>query len=163
MAENGNQTLGASSRTFSIENATRAHCHILEALHETSFDKFWKFDEFTKMFDHAGTQAAIAMDADGKPLGFILTRNSGEEAEILTFCVDPAQRKQKIGHKLLSHMCEQCKSSGIKKMFLEVMEDNEPALGLYRVCGFMRVGERPGYYRQHGKPAQTAIVMELDI
>lgn len=163
MAENDNQQPMTDSLVFSIENATRAHCDLLAALHETSFDKFWKATEFATMFDHPGTHAAIAITTDGQPLGFILTRSSGEEAEILTFCVDPARRKQKIAKRLLRHMCEQCKGGGIKKMFLEVMEDNEPALGLYRGCGFMRVGERPGYYHQHGKPAQAAIVMELDI
>jgi [ribosomal protein S18]-alanine N-acetyltransferase len=44
-------------------------------------------------------------------------------------------------------------------MFLEVDQDNAQALALYDRLGFVRVGERTGYYRRRdGQPA-TAVVM----
>jgi ribosomal-protein-alanine N-acetyltransferase len=44
-------------------------------------------------------------------------------------------------------------------MFLEVAEDNAPALTLYERFGFVKVGERAGYYRRADGTRATALVM----
>ena len=49
--------------------------------------------------------------------------------------------------------------AGAGTLFLEVDADNVPAIKLYHRFGFIKVGERAGYYRRpDGKPA-TALVM----
>jgi ribosomal-protein-alanine N-acetyltransferase len=50
-----------------------------------------------------------------------------------------------------------------KALFLEVDGDNLAALKLYHRFGFVKVGERAGYYRRaDGKPA-TALVMRRNL
>ena len=42
----------------------------------------------------------------------------------------------------------QAANAGARAMFLEVDRDNAAALALYVRFGFVKVGERPGYYRR---------------
>lgn len=151
------------SKTFpedvQIEKISSAHCHVLEALHRASFEKPWAALEFTQLLNHPGTGGLIAFNAQPTPLGFILIRSAGDEVEILTLCVDPQHRGQKIATRILNSVIADCNTRGRPRIFLEVAQSNQPALGLYQGCGFDRVGERPEYYRKRGKTAEAAIIM----
>jgi ribosomal-protein-alanine N-acetyltransferase len=48
-------------------------------------------------------------------------------------------------------------------MFLEVAKDNAPALALYGRFGFVKVGERAGYYRRADGARATAVVMRKSL
>lgn len=139
------------------------HSEILAALHSTSFDRPWGAVEFVKILDHPGTCAILALNQQTEPLGFILVRSVIDEAEILTLCVNPVYRLQKVATRLLDLSTKQHKNKGIGRMFLEVDEKNLPATGLYVRCGFVSVGERPEYYHQPDKTSGNAIVMARDI
>ncbi len=144
---------------LSFDNITQAHCHVLEALHKTSFDRPWSATEFEQLMDNSATHGLIALNAQTIPLGFILLRNVVDEAEILTFCVDPQYRTRKIATRILAEVMTIYKGRGNKKLFLEVAEENRPAIGLYQKCGFNVVGERPDYYRKPGNTSRNAIIM----
>jgi [ribosomal protein S18]-alanine N-acetyltransferase len=145
--------------TLIFENAQNAHVMILASLHQTSFDKPWTAREFGQMLGHPDTTGLIALNRVGTPLGFILVRSIVDEVEILTLCVDPQYRVRKIATRILNSVATTCKIQGIIKIFLEVAEDNLPALGLYQRCGFEKAGQRSGYYRKPGEVAKNAIVM----
>ena len=60
-------------------------------------------------------------------------------------------------------MCNARRSRARAPCFLEVDADNVPAIKLYHRFGFVKVGERAGYYRRpDGKPA-TALVMRRNL
>lgn len=142
-----------------FEKIAYTHCHVLEALHETSFEHPWTAQEFTQLLNHDGTGGLMALNAQHIPLGFVLMRSVLDEAEILTFCVEPKHRGRKIARRMLESAMTMYKARGINRIFLEVAEDNLPASKLYQGCGFNRVGQRPGYYREPGKVAAAAIIM----
>jgi ribosomal-protein-alanine N-acetyltransferase len=110
------------------------------------------------------TVGAAALDPiSGRLRGFVLSRLAADEAEILTIAVDAEHQGRGVGRALLSENLRQVTNAGAKVMFLEVAKDNAPALALYERFGFVKVGERAGYYRRaHGTRA-TAVVMRKSL
>jgi [ribosomal protein S18]-alanine N-acetyltransferase len=94
--------------------------------------------------------------------GFIVSRQvapsgiENGEREILSFAVDPANRRQGIGRALVQ--AELAGAPTGTTWFLEVRESNIAAISLYAAMGFKASGRRPGYYHD---PAEAAIVMRF--
>jgi [ribosomal protein S18]-alanine N-acetyltransferase len=66
------------------------------------------------------------------------------------------------GNLLLTHLGHLA-GKGIRTVFLEVEENNQPARRLYRSAGFSVVGRRESYYRQSGGEALDALLMRRDL
>jgi ribosomal-protein-alanine N-acetyltransferase len=108
----------------------------------------------------SSTVGAAALDpVSGRLHGFVLSRLAADEAEILTIAVEAARQGKGVGRALLSENLRQAANAGAKAMFLEVAKDNASALALYERFGFVKVGERAGYYRRADGTRATAIVM----
>ena len=90
--------------------------------------------------------------------GFIVWRVIADEAELITIGVAPTARNTGIASAMLAIMMGDVKKRGAKKIFLEVAENNTPALALYARAGFKSVGQRPKYY-----DGVDAIIMECQI
>jgi ribosomal-protein-alanine N-acetyltransferase len=52
---------------------------------------------------------------------------------------------------------------GVRTIFLEVEENNQPARRLYERMGFAIVGRRERYYRQAGGEQLNALLMRRDL
>ncbi|MBX3494867.1 MAG: GNAT family N-acetyltransferase [Parvibaculum sp.] len=133
------------------------------ALHALCFDTPWDEPALARLLAMPGTFALAVADAgEGAPLsGFVLVRIAGGEAEILTVAVVPPRRGQGLGRRLVEAAAATALAGGAAALFLEVAEDNEPALALYRRLGFREVGARPGYYAR-GQTRIAARVLKLD-
>ena len=70
----------------------------------------------------------------------------GEEAHINNIAIDPENRQQGYGKKLMETLIEESKKLGIQGMTLEVRPSNVAALKLYASFDFYRGGIRKGYY-----------------
>ena len=92
--------------------------------------------------------------------GFIVWRSAAGECEILNLAVDAAVRRQGIGAALLSYVLERARSSGARRVFLEVRESNRPAQLFYTRYGFLPGGRRPRYYSQ---PEEDAVILSLTL
>ncbi|MBI1260172.1 MAG: ribosomal-protein-alanine N-acetyltransferase [Rhizobiales bacterium] len=147
--------------TCDIQPAGPAHAGVLAALHAQAFDSPWDEASFAGLLATPGAFALLAF-ADDMPLGFVLTRCGGGEAEILTICVASEARGKGIGHALMAAAKVRAGREGADQLFLEVANDNQPAIALYRACGFVEVGRRAGYY-QRGHEKVDALVWRCDL
>jgi [ribosomal protein S18]-alanine N-acetyltransferase len=129
-------------------------------LHAKGFAHPWSTQEVAALIASASTLAAGALDpANGRLRGFVLSRLAADEAEILTIAVEAAFRGKGVGRALLGEVLRQASNAGAKAMFLEVAKDNAPALALYERLGFVKVGERAGYYRRNDGTRAAAVIM----
>ena len=113
---------------------------ILARLHAGAFADAWTGASIGALLATPGTFAFAVDD------GFILARVAGGEAEILTLAVRPSARGKGLGRGLLRAAAKEAALRGADEMFLEVGADNPAALALYAGQGFVRAGQRKGYY-----------------
>ena len=114
---------------------------VLAALHASAFDHPWPVGDILALI----ASGAVALAEDG---GFILIRAAAGEAEILTLAVDPAARRAGLGRRLVEAAAVRAAAQGAQTLFLEVADDNEAALALYRAAGFAQTGRRKAYYKR---------------
>ena len=130
----------------------------IAALHAASFQRGWGEDEFHRLLIERTIVAHRA--AIGRTLmGFILSRLTAGEAEILSVAIAPAWRGRGFARPLLDLHLRRLAGLGGRAVFLEVDEHNAPACRLYRRRGFYEVGRRQGYYGG----AATALVLRRDL
>ena len=119
-------------------------------LHAASFETAWSEDSLKDHIKDDMCLGLFAPDVIPTLIGFCIARPVNDQAEIITIAVDPAQRGQGVGYRLMAQTFETLKSSGVSVLFLEVAEDNAAAKALYDRCGFTPIGKRPAYYRREG-------------
>lgn len=132
---------------FQIRTASLPLAPVLTRLHAESFGtEGWSLEQMRGSLALTTTKAWIAYDGE-TPAGFILCQALPGETEILTFCVAPSKRRQKIGEALLGCVLE---AAAAKKapIFLEVAADNNAARKLYERLGFAVTGSRANYYKR---------------
>lgn len=138
----------------------------LAEIQKASFSQQWDADELARMSAQDGTTTLLARRASPygtrSPLGFLITRRVGDEAEVLTLAVHPRHRGRGIGKKLMQDGMFRLYGDRCSSLFLEVDAANQSAVLLYRGLGFRQVGERKGYYRT-GDGDGTALVMKVDL
>lgn len=131
----------------------------LAACHARAFEgsgRGWSEAEFTALLAEPGIILV------GEERGFALFREAAGEAELLTLATDPAARRQGLAARALAEGLARLRETGIGRVFLEVAEDNDAALALYRAAGFTDCGRRKGYYPRAGG-AVDALVLALDL
>ena len=92
-----------------------------------------------------------------------MSRRAGDEAEILSVAVAHARRGRGLARTLLDLHLRRLAGFGVRAVFLEVDEQNRPALRLYARAGFREVGRRPNYYPGDGGTAASALVLRRDL
>jgi ribosomal-protein-alanine N-acetyltransferase len=129
-------------------------------LHAAGFAHPWTAEEIERLIVDPSTLSAAALDPGNATLrGFAIARRAADEAEILTIAVESASRGRGVGRALVLEILRQAANAGARAIFLEVDEENASALALYRRLGFLKVGERPGYYRRKDGTRALAMVM----
>jgi [ribosomal protein S18]-alanine N-acetyltransferase len=135
-----------------------ATVEVAAALHAASgFHEPWDAQAFAELLAMPGTNGRVAL-VDGEPAGLALWRVAADEAEILTICTLPDQRRGGVGRYLLTAAAEAIKAAGGRRLFLEVAIDNSPAIALYRGFGLVQAGRRRGYYQGPAGPVDALIL-----
>ncbi|WP_011583225.1 MULTISPECIES: ribosomal protein S18-alanine N-acetyltransferase [Chelativorans] len=153
-------------KTFVVRPLEIADCRFLAMLHEEDFVRPWTDGEFESLLSQDTVFGFAAIEEGvpgGKPCGFVLARRAAGEAEILTVTVARALRRRGIGRMLMDAVLRTLHAERVEALFLEVDENNAPAITLYRRLGFRQVGHRPDYYRDASARQSNALVMRRDL
>ena len=89
-------------------------------------------------------QARVYCDAE-HVCGFVVYRQTGDQAELLNIAIAPGRQGSGCGRRLLRATIYELRGK-IRQLSLEVRVSNFRAIRLYDQHGFIQVGERRGYY-----------------
>lgn len=132
----------------------------LADIHAEGFERGWDAHEFARLLQDRSVLCQVSRPGGrGRPVGFALSRATLDEAEVLTVAVSGRCRGRGIAGRVLACHLERLAARRVRAVFLEVAEDNRPAIRLYRSAGFAEVGRRKGYYRRASGQAVGALVM----
>lgn len=152
---------------FHVDAVRAEDVEALVEIHAGGFRRGWSSDEFeTLIADVTVTGLVLRRQSffgARRVIGFVLTRVVAGEAEILSVAVEPGRRGQGHGRRLMEASIRNLYADRVPALFLEVDEDNAPAVTLYRKLGFIEVGRRKGYYADGGGKGGTALVLKLAI
>jgi ribosomal-protein-alanine N-acetyltransferase len=145
-----------------VEPATLRDAPKLAQLHGASFHRGWGEAEFEGMLTERNT-LVHRLRLGRMFVGFAVSRMAADEAEILSIAIAPGHRGRGLSrHLLLTHLGHLA-GRGVRTVFLEVEENNQPARRLYDRAGFAVAGRRERYYREAGGEQLDALVMRRDL
>ncbi len=119
-------------------------------LYLKSFGKPWEIGLIRESFAIPGTFAFL------KKNGLCIFRIAADEAEIYYIGVTENIRRQGIATLILDAAKKFLTEKNIKKIFLEVSEENFPAISFYKKSGFEIIGRRPDYYSENDRKIAAA-------
>jgi [ribosomal protein S18]-alanine N-acetyltransferase len=153
---------GGSGGTAIVEPAGLRDAARLAQLHGASFHRGWGEGEFEIMLRERNT-LVHRLRLGRRVIGFAVSRMAADEAEILSIAVDERHRGRGLSRNLLLTHLGHLAGRGVRKIFLEVEESNQPARRLYERMGFAVVGRRERYYQQAGGEQLNALLMRRDL
>lgn len=92
---------------------------------------------------------------DALVLGYFVTMTAGDDEELLTITVAPECESRGYGRLLLDRLLADATTRGAARLFLEVRQSNQRAIGLYTSAGFTIAGMRKDYYAIPADPTQN--------
>ena len=115
-------------------------------------------------FKHFLTKAKADVwlaEEKGQALGdaVVLYRQAAPSARLYSIVVSPKARGKGIGSKLLAHCEKAATFRRCAALRLEVREDNDAAISLYRKGGYDLIGKVDDYYEDGG----TALKMQKQL
>jgi len=136
-----------------VIEADISHIKQIAEIEKENFQNPWSYDLICGEFKnkHSGIYVFINRN---KVSGYIIYRWILDEVELLDLSVKKDLRRLGIAENLLDFLMGQ---SGNCNIFLEVKQDNDSAINLYKKKGFRQVGLRKDYYSK----GVNAFVMKL--
>lgn len=129
----------------------------LADIHARAITPAWTEAALRDLLAQPGVWAEVEAD------GFVLMRQAGDEAEVLTLAVLPEARRRGRGHALVQAALATCRTRGVSDVFLEVAADNTAARALYQGLGMIESGRRRGYYARSEGPAVDALILTRNL
>jgi ribosomal-protein-alanine N-acetyltransferase len=146
----------------SIEAAKPRDAPRLAQLHGASFHRGWGEGEFEGMIAERNT-LVHRLRLGRRIIGFAVSRMGADEAEILSIAIAATYRGRGLSRDLLLTHLGHLAGRGVRRIFLEVEENNAPARRLYERAGFAVVGRRERYYQQTSGEQLNALLMRRDL
>ena len=143
------------SNSFSLEKLRKTHLPIIWEMQKSEPYNTWSEKQFVESYDHV----YVLLSGDDEIVGFTVILETPPDAEIHNLFICDELRGRGLG-KILFKQAIQMLSAEVENLYLEVSEDNNIAIALYKSLGFEEIGARKNYYRK-GSTASNAIVMHL--
>ena len=124
----------------------------------SSTDELYAVIEEIKSESNSESNAECNSESE-KVVAYCCVQKVLDEGEILRIAVAPEMRRKGIARDFLVKVIEKMKSAGCESVFLEVRQENLPAIGLYKNTGFEELYIRKNYY---GK-GQDAVIFKLQL
>ncbi len=135
---------------------TEADLDAVLAIETVSYPLPWSRTHFLDELGSPHAFPLVALDQDGKLVGYICPMLVIDEGHILNVSVDPARRGKGIGRLLVEKVLAECRDGGAEFVSLEVRPSNVDAIALYKGMGFVETGRRKRYYEN----GEDALLME---
>jgi ribosomal-protein-alanine N-acetyltransferase len=126
------------------------------AIEQDSFPSPWSRPLFVGELRSDHSFPMVAMDSEGRIVGYICPMLVIDEGHILNVAVDKKFRGRGIGRQLVERVLMDCRSQNAEFVSLEVRPSNVAAISLYRQLGFIVTGRRKAYYEN----GEDALMME---
>lgn len=143
-----------------IETLRSSDIEVVAKIHGRCFFDAWGPSMIGQIMSMPGAFGFVARRAGyGSIIGFALARVTVDECELLSLGVAPEYRANGLGAQLLSASMARAAAEKARWFFLEVAEDNDCALKLYRTYGLSQVGRRLKYYENSDGSRTNAYTM----
>ena len=132
------------------------HLDKVPELERICFSAPWSRNMLAEELDNALSAFLVALDGDGKVVGYAGVQVILDEGYITNVAVRPEWRRRGVAGKLLQVFLDFAQANRLAFLTLEVRESNYGAIALYGSRGFRSVGRRRNYYEH---PREDAVIM----
>ena len=122
-----------------------------------AFFEPWSKKNLVKDLEQNNFLKHYVYEKNGEVVGFYIASLVLDEVEIFSIAVDNKNRCEGIASKLLEHLIDFSKKSGVCQIWLEVSTKNQAAINLYEKFGFEIMGIRKNYYQKIGEDAYNML------
>lgn len=118
----------------------------------------WTENDIKTLITDMNKRCVVA-DLDGEIVCYVGAESVLDECNIGNIVTAKEHRGNGYATTVLGVLLNLLKQNGIRKVFLEVEDGNDPAISLYKKHGFAQYGYRRDYYGQ----GKDAILMSKDL
>ena len=141
--------------SFLLEKLRNTHLPFIWDIQKSEPYITWSKRQFIESYDNF----YALVSGNNEIVGFTAILETPPNAEIHNLFICNELRGRGVG-KILLKQAIQMMSAEVENLYLEVSEDNNIAIALYKSLGFEEIGARKNYYRK-GSTASNAIIMHL--
>ena len=153
-------TSGSANVGFMLAHASHAHIPGIAEIERLCFAEPWSEASFAEEFSYEFARYFVSLAQDGVVLGYCGYWRIVDEAHVTNMAVRPSAQRRGIGRELMRLLLNDAVGRGLRVATLEVREDNDPAIALYKLFGFVCCGIRKNYYPKERK---NAIIMTSNL
>ena len=112
----------------------------------SDFDDFWTYSILKEEIESKNSYFIVGKNDSNEIVGFAGIKVIVDEADIINIVTRRDFRQMGVASSLLEYLIDYAKSINLKKITLEVNENNLSAIHLYDKFNFDNIGIRKKYY-----------------
>lgn len=144
-----------------IKEMNKSDLEKIKNILQTDFDDFWSYNILKEEIGAENSKYVVAV-ANGEIVGFAGLKIVADQADIMNIVTRKNFRRKGVGTLLLKKLITICKDFKLTSIFLEVNEENIPAITLYEKFGFKNVGIRKNYYKNKNGIVMQYVIRKLE-